>query len=183
VSEGLFGAKVRLAALGEDDLHTIAAWREDADLLRRFDAAAAAPMSVAQLRTWLAARQERSDGYIFAIRPVDGAGVVGYCELDGILWPHGAAWISLVIAPRDQWGRGFGSEAMRLLLWFAFDELGLHRVQLDVFATNARAIALYEGLGFVREGVFREFLGRDGRREDMLLYGLLASEWRARKEA
>ena len=60
---------------------------------------------------------------------------------------------------------------------FAFDELNLHRVQLTVFSYNERAIALYEKLGFQREGVYREHLQRDGRRYDMYLYGLLRHEW------
>jgi RimJ/RimL family protein N-acetyltransferase len=179
MSEGLRGGTVRLAALGEEDLDAIAAWQEDTDLLRRLDAQAAAPKGVAQLRRWLSERQERPDGYLFAIRPVDGAGLLGYAELDGILWTHRTSWLSIVVGPRDHWGRGFGGEAMRLLLWFAFAELNLHRVQLTVFADNARAIRLYESLGFRREGAFRQFLERDGVRQDMLLYGLLASEWRA----
>jgi RimJ/RimL family protein N-acetyltransferase len=175
--DGLRGDKVRLTALTEEDLEVIAAWQDDTDLLRRLDAQAAAPRGLAQLRQWLRQRQERPDGYLFAVRAVDGAGLLGYAELDGILWPHRAGWLSLVIAPRDHWGRGFGREAMRLALWFAFAELNLHRVQLTVFAQNTRAIRLYEGLGFQREGAFREFLERDGERQDMLLYGLLAREW------
>ena len=62
----------------------------------------------------------------------------------------------------------------------AFGELNLHRVQLTVFAYNERAIALYEKLGFVREGVYREFMACDGVRYDMYLYGLLRREWEAR---
>ncbi|MCZ7546462.1 MAG: GNAT family N-acetyltransferase [Anaerolineae bacterium] len=81
-----------------------------------------------------------------------------------------------------QLGQGYGRAAIALALAFAFDELNLHRVQLTVFSYNTRAIALYEGLGFRREGVYREFLHRDGARHDMLLYGLLAREWRAQRE-
>lgn len=183
MSDGLRGDKVRLAALIEEDAETIATWQEDTDLLRRLDAQAAAPKSPAQLRRWLGQRQERPDGYLFAVRPVDGAILLGYAELDGILWTHRTAWLSIVIGPRDHWGRGFGQEAMRLLLWFAFAELNLHRVQLTVFADNERAIRLYEGLGFRREGAFREFVQRDAARQDMLLYGLLASEWREGRAA
>ncbi len=62
---------------------------------------------------------------------------------------------------------------------FAFDEVNLRRLSLTVFAYNTRAIRLYEGMGFVREGTFREFLVRDGQPHDMLLYGLLEREWRA----
>ncbi len=66
---------------------------------------------------------------------------------------------------------------MELALRFAFNELNLYRVQLTVFSYNERAINLYEKLGFQREGVFREHIQRDGRRHDMILYGLLRQEW------
>ncbi len=64
-----------------------------------------------------------------------------------------------------------------LILKYGFNELNLHRIQLTVFEYNERGIALYEKLGFRREGVFREFMLREGRRYDMYLYGLLRREW------
>ena len=76
-------------------------------------------------------------------------------------------------------GRIYGAEALGLALQFAFQELNLHRVQLTVFSYNQRAIALYEKLGFQREGIFREHLERDGTRFDMYLYGILRPEWLA----
>lgn len=57
-------------------------------------------------------------------------------------------------------------------------ELNLHKLQLTVFSYNTRAVSIYESLGFKREGSFREFLERDGRRHDMYLYGLLKREWK-----
>jgi RimJ/RimL family protein N-acetyltransferase len=62
-------------------------------------------------------------------------------------------------------------------LRFAFHELNLFRVCLTVFSYNAAAIALYEQLGFTREGTYREHIERDGQRYDMVLYGLLRPEW------
>jgi RimJ/RimL family protein N-acetyltransferase len=81
------------------------------------------------------------------------------------------------IGERDAWGQGYGTEALHLALQYAFDELNLHRITLTVIAYNERAIALYERAGFQREGVFREFGQRDGKRYDMYLYGLLRPEW------
>ena len=85
--------------------------------------------------------------------------------------------VSIAIGEAKCRGKGYGYEVMQLVLRFAFDELNLHRIQLTVFSYNERAIALYEKLGFHREGVYREHLQRDGRRYDMYLYGLLRSEW------
>lgn len=173
----LTGSRVRLTATTEADLPTLAAWHEDTDLMRSFAAVAAVPRSARELGRWLEAHQASTTGRLFAIRPVRDAAFVGLPELDGILWTQRNAGLSLVLGERAVWGRGFASEAMRLAVAFAFDELNLHRLGLTVFASNERAIRLYERLGFVREGVRREFLLRDGRAEDLLLYGLLRREW------
>ena len=89
--------------------------------------------------------------------------------------------MSIGLGDSANWGKGYGNEATRLALGFAFNELNLHRVQLTVFDYNSRAIHLYEKLGFQQEGIYREFLQRDGRRFDMYLYGLLGHEWEARE--
>ena len=89
--------------------------------------------------------------------------------------------MSIGLGDSANWSKGYGNEATRLALGFAFNELNLHRVQLTVFDYNSRAIHLYEKLGFQQEGIYREFLQRDGRRFDMYLYGLLRHEWEARE--
>jgi len=175
------GPRVRLAALEPPDLATIAHWYEDAELLRLYDACPALPKSEAQLAHWLEERQKATDTFPFAIRPADGDLLLGIVELDEVLWPHGVCGMSILIGERANWGQGYGTEAAQLALAFAFHELNLYRVTVTVFSYNERSIALFEKLGFQREGVFREFLRRDGRRYDMLLYGLLAQEWEAHR--
>jgi [ribosomal protein S5]-alanine N-acetyltransferase len=91
--------------------------------------------------------------------------------------------LGIVIGEHDCWSQGYGREAIGLLLDHAFGDLDLHRVQLDVHADNARAIACYEKLGFVREGALREAYFREGRFGDLLVMGILAREWRARRLA
>lgn len=74
---------------------------------------------------------------------------------------------------------GAGRYLMRHLVALAFDELRLRRIFLEVVASNVAAIALYESIGFTREGRYRDgFRGRDGRFEDLLPYGLLATDRR-----
>ena len=68
-------------------------------------------------------------------------------------------------------------DAMRIILRFAFTELNLRRVSLDVFEYNPRAIASYRKVGFVEEGRLRRFLHRDGRRWDLIFMGMLREEW------
>lgn len=177
--------RVRLTSWLPQDLPALAQWYQQSDFLRLLDARPAYPYSEAFLGQWLEERQKSSDAFIFAVRPAHAAKpattatddtLLGYVELDGILWSHQVSWISIAIG-EEHWGHGYGYEAMQLALNFAFQELNLHRIQLTVFSYNDRAIALYEKLGFQREGVYREFVQRSGDRHDMYLYGLLRPEW------
>ncbi len=175
----LHGGRVRLTAVVKDDLPTITRWYEDTVFARLFEATPAMPKTEEQWSEWLQEQQKRKDNYLFAIRPEGNESLIGYAQLDEILWNHRTAWLAIGLGDRMNWGQGYGQEALALLLKFAFHELNLYRVQLTVFGYNDRAIALYEKMGFAREGVFRQFLERDGQRHDMILYGLLRDEWTA----
>ena len=176
----LRGSRVRLTALTQSDLPTVIQWHQNPEFLRLFDALPAYPKTEAAVAQWIDDTNKATDAFLFAIRPLNSDELIGYLELDGILWTHRVSGVSIAIGEAKQWGKGYGYEVMQLVLRFAFDELNLHRVQLTVFCYNERAIALYEKLGFQREGVHREHLQRDGKRYDMYLYGLLCSEWENR---
>jgi len=173
----LKGKRVRLTAVTTDDLPTMAAWWTDADFLRLYDSMPAFPQSVAQLAKRLEDGEQGKTNFMFGIRPLNEDKLLGLVELDGIIWPHGTSSLSIAIGEQVERGKGYGYEAMTLLLDFAFRELNLHRVFLTVFSYNAAAITMYEKLGFTHEGTHREHLQRDGQRFDMLLYGILQKEW------
>lgn len=83
----------------------------------------------------------------------------------------------LDIGEKEFWGKGYGTEALRMLLDYAFLELNLHRVSLCVFSFNTKAVKLYEKLGFQREGVLRQALFRAGEWHDILQMGMLQAEY------
>jgi RimJ/RimL family protein N-acetyltransferase len=102
---------------------------------------------------------------------------LGEIVLNDIDESHGSANLRLAMRPAMR-GRGYGTEAIGLVLGLAFDGLGLHRVGLDVLSINPRAQALYEGVGFRVEGRLREAY-RDGDRWcDAVVMGILADEFR-----
>ena len=177
----LRGSRVRLTALTQSDLPTIVQWHQNPEFLRLFDALPAYPKPEAALAQWIDDTNKATDAFLFAVRSLDSDELIGYVELDGILWTHRVSGVSIAIGEAKHRGQGYGHEVMQLVLRFAFDELNLHRVQLTVFSYNERAIALYEKLGFQREGAHREHLRREGKHYDMYLYGLLRSEWEDRK--
>jgi RimJ/RimL family protein N-acetyltransferase len=173
----LRGEKVRLTAVNSYDLSTITRWWSDPDFLRLYNNVPAAPRNEDQLSRRFDLSQTSPDVFLFAIRPLDGDQLLGLLEFDGVEWSNRTTFVSLGIGQPEHRGQGYGRDAMATALRFAFYELNLHRVCLTVFSYNEPAIALYERLGFVREGVYREHIERDGRRYDMVLYGLLRREW------
>lgn len=176
----LRGDKVRLTALTSQDVAVMARWWDDSYYLRNYAGDAAMPRSEEQLARRLDPGYTPTDAFRFAIRTLDADEPIGVLDIDGIGWNNRTSWFSIAIGDAANRGRGYGTEASELGLRFAFDELNLRRVSLTVFSYNQPAIAVYEKLGFVREGVYREFLERDGQFHDMYLYGLLRREWRNR---
>lgn len=174
----LRGEKVRLTAVTANDLPAITRWWADADFLRLYNSAPAAPRNEDQLSRRFDLSQTSNEVFLFAVRLLDSDDIIGLLELDGVDWSNRTTFVSIGIGAPEHRGLGYGLDAMRAGLRFAFNELNLHRVCLTVFSYNDPAIALYEGLGFTREGVYREHIERDGGRYDMYLYGLLHHEWR-----
>ncbi len=172
----LRGEKIRLTALTEDDLPTLSRWYDDTDFARHFDSTPAAPRQFTS--DFLDEIRKSHTDFTFAIRTLNAPEIIGITGVDGILWNHQVGHVGIGIGEAANRGCGYGREAMQLLTRFAFDELNLRRLSLTVFSYNTAAIALYTSLGWVREGVYREFLIRDREPHDMLLYGLLAREWR-----
>jgi RimJ/RimL family protein N-acetyltransferase len=172
----LRGELVRLAALNlEADAEGFARWSRDSEYLRLLDSMPARPESNRQftqnLTEWLA-----SHDFLFAVRALADDRLLGFMELEGLRWAHGDAWVGIGLGEREYWGRGYGTDAMRVMLRFAFTELNLRRVSLTVYEYNRRAIRSYEKAGFVVEGRVRQCLNRDGQWWDMLCMGILKEE-------
>jgi RimJ/RimL family protein N-acetyltransferase len=173
----LRGEKVRLDAVTSSDLPAITRWWADPDFLRLYNTAPAVPRNEDQLSRRLDLSQTSNEVFLFAVRLLEDDEIIGMLEFDGVDWSHRTTFVSIGLGEARHRGQGYGADAMRVGLRFAFHELNLHRVCLTVFAYNTQAIALYERLGFAREGVYREHIERDGQRYDMYLYGLLRREW------
>ena len=174
----LTGKSIRMTSLNATDMATITEWYHDGEFSRLLDYGPMYPRPREHWEKWRVERYDDKSGFVFGIRLHDAPELIGWVELDGVHWTNGSAWLGIGIGDPKNRGKGYGHEAMTLILDYAFNELNLHRIQLSVFGYNTRAIDLYERMGFVREGNFREFLNRDGQRFDMFLYGLLAADWR-----
>lgn len=173
----LVGENVRLSSFKDEYLPTFETWYNDTGFLRLYDVVSAFPKSEGQLREMIEETRKSSDSYIFAIKTITEDKFIGVTGFENILWNNGTAVIYIGIGDNNFRGKGVGKEALALTIDFGFRELNLHRIQLNVLSYNKPAIVLYEKLGFKKEGTYREFINRDGRRYDMYLYGILRNEW------
>lgn len=98
---------------------------------------------------------------------------VGSVYLRDIDRRHKKAEYGIFIGEEQARGRGYGTMAARLMIRYAFDEMGLHRLFLRAFADNAQAIRSYEKAGFEREACLREDVCIDGQYRDIVLMGIL----------
>jgi len=147
--------------------------------MRLYGANPVRPLSPGEVKKELEKGDRPDNEFAFTIHALQNEKPIGIITLDGIQWNHGEGWLSVGLGEREYWGKGYGSDAIELILRFAFAELNLHRISLTVFEYNHRAIRVYERFGFVREGRARSFLKRDGRHWDLLFFGLLRSEWKS----
>lgn len=134
------------------------------------------PMTVAEARAWADALCADPNPLHWAIE--HRGELVGTCRLHQLECHDERARFGIALFDRARLGQGLGAEATRAVLAYAFDTLGLHRVDLRVLAFNARAIATYRRCGFVVEGRERDAALVDGERHDDLMMAVLATEQR-----
>jgi len=162
-------------------------WTHDAGFMRLMELKPVRPLSPAQVRKEYEAIEKKMDEdrnlFHFTILQRTDDRLIGKAAIEWIDWTNGAGWVNLGIGAADDRCKGYGSQALRLLLRYAFGELNLYRVGAIVPEYNTGALALFRRFGFVEEVRRREALDRDGRRWDLLLFGQLRTEWESLAQA
>ncbi len=170
--------RLRFRALHEDDHALLHEWWSDPEI--------ASLQYVNRIRL----NQLATDRALFELWSKDGTDAAGFSIVlkeTGALIGNISVWgadlknrdgeLAIIIGPKELWGQGLGTEAVRLMLDYAFREMNLHRVHLHVHAPNKRAIAAYEKCGFEIEGRMREAYFRNGEWHDRLLMAILQADW------
>ncbi len=172
------GRLVRLSATRPDEAEALSRWSEDSEYRRLMDTDWARPEPV---ETFQRQHGSGSNAAYFSLRTLADDRFIGFVVIHAIEWNNGAGTLAIGIGEPEYRGKGYGSDALALILHYAFCELNLHRVGLDVHSTNSRAIRAYEKSGFIHEGALREAGYRDGSRYDRVQMGILRPEWEARQ--
>ena len=181
MSNDLFeGELVRLTSEDPQVLAEVfARWNQNTEYFRLLDSDPAHLWSAKKIKEWMEKDLEAAIPNIleFGIRTQVDDKLIGFIGFDGLNWTDRDTYVAIGIGEPDFWSKGYGTDAMRVMLRYGFTELNLHRISLTVFEVNPRGIHSYEKCGFKHEGRIREFLLRDGKRSDMLHMGILRSEW------
>lgn len=177
----LTGDRVRLRGTLDSDLPTLARWMMDPGI-KASHTRYAAPMSERSSRETLSEwSANKATDVAYSIETIGAEPtLVGHLGLFGTANKDRCGTIGILLGP-PYLGQGYGTDAMRLIVGFGFRELGLHRIQLGVYAFNARAIASYRKAGFVEEGRDRETIYHDGRWYDSVRMSILEQEWRGQQ--
>jgi len=177
----LIGERLYLRPLELGDLEACLRWINDPEVTRTL--ALYRPLNSLREREWLERLYKDDRDIVLAIILKESDKHIGNVGLHRIDWKDRRAELGILIGEREEWGKGYGAEAIELMLDYAFTKLNLHRVFLRVYANNPRAIRCYEKIGFRREGVLRESHFAEGRYWDTLVMGILQREWREQSQA
>jgi RimJ/RimL family protein N-acetyltransferase len=174
--ETLTGRRVYLRPFSRDDLHYIQKWSSDAELRKLIGEVA--PMSRAETEKFYKELLADKDRMWFVIALRRGDRVIGEAGLLRMFRPWRATDMTIIIGEKDAWGKGYGTEAGRLLLNYAFLRLGFHRVSIGVVGFNERALRFWESLGFKKEGVHRDGYYCNNEYSDFVMMSILEDEFR-----
>lgn len=168
------GQKVLLRALKRDDMQRQWLSENDPELFY-LDGGRPRPTSLEKLYEYFDQNSSRQDEIAFAIEADEK--YIGHCDLRGFDTTARACELGIEIGDHAYWGQGYGRDAIRLLLAYAFDHMNMNRVWLTTHSENERAIRCYRACGFVEEGRMRQHIWVRGHYVDRVVMGVLRAEF------
>jgi RimJ/RimL family protein N-acetyltransferase len=181
------GCLVRLGQIDhENDTQVISRWTHDGGFMRMMYTDPMHPLAPWQVKNEMEKLEKRIEEernlFHFRIRAREDGRLLGIAEINYISWTNGSGYIRLGIGTPSDRRQGYGSETLTMLLYYAFVELNLYRLSAQIPSYNLPAQALFQACGFKEEVRRRHALNRDCELWDLLHYGLLAEEWKARQK-
>jgi len=170
------GRLVRLRAYEKADADALVRWFSD-DEVTRWLGPMNVPISRAKQEAFIEmASTPADDAKYFAIETLDGQ-LVGDCGLRSIDWKCRKAEFFITIGEKSLWDKGFGTDALRIVIRLAFEKMNLNRLWLTALVDNPRAVRCYEKCGFVREGLLRQESYVDAKYRDVFMMALLRADY------
>jgi RimJ/RimL family protein N-acetyltransferase len=180
----LTGGRVLLRSLVPGDLSAWYAWFNDGEVTGAMNKGIF-PNTFEAQRDYLRHLMESNTDLQLAITPKDESRLVGVIGIHKIDWLHRRGDISIVVGDRQSWGKGYGTEAIELMVRHGFERMNFYKITAGMWSSNEGSRRSFEKAGFVLEGTLRENYFRGGGYQDEYRYGLLRRDWesRGREEA
>lgn len=168
-----------LRPLERSDLPSLVRWNNDPEI--RSLTGEAYPSSLENTQAWFDRIKEDPSRVWFIIEERETGAPIGECGLLRIFPAWRTTDLTIIIGDQTCHGKGYGTEAITLLMDYAFGALALHRISIGVVGFNQRALAFYEKVGFQREGVQRDGYFYQHHFSDFIMMSILEEEFRALK--
>ena len=168
------GKLVRLRAREPGDEPLLYRWFNDPEVTEHLTVRY--PLSHAQEKAFIEGTVLSYDHASFGVETIAEGKLIGGVSLEKASPENRRATLGIALGDKQFWNGGYGTDTMRVVSRFGFESMNLHRIDLEVYASNARARRVYEKVGFRQEGVLREAIYKYGRYEDIVQMGLLEGE-------
>jgi len=176
-----YGEKVKLREYREEDIILAYEYMNDPEVLLNLSPEIPYPMTLEKEIDWFENQKRLRDNYNFAIESIRDEIYIGGCGINEIDWKNGTATVGIFIGHKGYRGKGYGTDAMKVLVGFLFSQTNVNRVQLFTYSFNLRAIKSYLKCGFVEEGRLRQRIFRSGEYHDELVMSILREEYNKNK--
>ena len=177
----IIGDKIYLRPLEMEDIDSFILWLNDEEVRQYLKRTS--PLNKIREKDFVEKLYRDDREVILGMALKENDQLIGNIGLHRISLPYRQAELGIFIGDKSCWSKGYGAEALNIMLGYGFDQLNLHRIHLTVLSFNPRAIRAYEKVGFKREGVFREHIYRNGKYHDVYCMGILENEWRDSDES
>lgn len=177
-----YGEKVKLRAYRKEDVESACNFMNDFETRRLMSTLIPYPFLMEQEQKWYEGLQNTKESYSFAIEDKETDKYIGGCGINKVDWINRVATVGIFIGDKNYWGKGFGTDAMKVLIRFIFEQMNMNKIKLNVFSFNERAKKCYEKCGFQVEGTLRQELFRDGKYYDEYIMSVLFEEWKTRNK-
>lgn len=171
----IYGKKVLLRAMEKSDCEMVRKMFNDPEI-ENLVVGWAFPISQYAQEKWLEIHYGDQNSFRFVIETKED-GPVGIATLTDIDWKNRRATHGIKLATKERRTKGIGTDSVMAIMRYAFDELGLHRLDGSWFDTNAASKGLYKKCGWVEEGIKREYIYKKGKFRNLTVVGILASEY------
>lgn len=168
-----YGEKVCLRAYKKEDIEKAYKFMNDAELKKFLVTTIPFPMTLWEEEVFIKSQKSNNNGnYNFAITDTITGKYIGGCGIQQVNWLARVTTVGIMIGDKEYWGKGFGTDAMKVLIKFIFEEMNINKIRLNTFSFNERAIKCYKKCGFEVEGVLKNEIFKGGKYYDKVLMSL-----------